>query len=137
MRGTKNEPSSPSTRGLGSTTHFSASTRLADHFKLPLAVIPIGRTGSIARPRLVDLRQNRENPRRKSRSTFWFGKGRDDNRTRLGHLVEVCEQLDLVMIMAQNITLVPADRYAFPIGRRGKFPDVKRRPFIDSIKSQE
>ena len=49
--------------------------------------------------------RDREDPRGKSRAAFRFREGRENDRTGFRHLVEIREQLDLVMVVPQHISL--------------------------------
>src|SRR5882724_2188068 len=51
------------------------------------------------------LRQNRKYPRGKTGSAFRFGKTDHDQRAGFGNLIKICEQLDLIMVRAQDVSL--------------------------------
>ncbi len=46
-----------------------------------------------------------ENTRRKTRAAFWFRKSCNHQRAALGHLIKICQELDLIMVRAQNVSL--------------------------------
>src|SRR5438128_6056935 len=48
-------------------------------------------------------RQDRKYPCRKTGAAFWFWETDDDERTRLWHLIEIGEQLDLIVVCAQDV----------------------------------
>src|SRR5262249_11323018 len=55
--------------------------------------------------RRLALRHDRKYPRGEPRSAFWFGKSDDGQRSGFGNLIKIREQLDLVMVRAQDVSL--------------------------------
>jgi hypothetical protein len=53
----------------------------------------------------VKLWQDRKYPRGKSRAALWFRKTDYDNGARFWDLIKIGEQLDLVMVRAENVRL--------------------------------
>ena len=73
------------------------------------AVIPDGPTSAATRTDWVKgkakLGQNCKYARWKSGAAFGFWKAGDDDCAALGNLIEISEQLDLIMVRAQNVSL--------------------------------
>ena len=55
--------------------------------------------------RIFALRHNRKYPRGKTGSAFRFGKTDHDQRAGFGNLIKIREQLDLIMVCAQDVSL--------------------------------
>src|SRR5437868_13111546 len=69
------------------------------------AVIPTCLPRAWVRAEAVDLRKNRQHSRWKSRAALRFRKCADDECSGFRDLVDVCEQLDLIVVGTQNVTL--------------------------------
>jgi hypothetical protein len=54
--------------------------------------------------RLLLLREDYENARGKSRPALGLWKSGENDRTDLGNLVEICQQLDLIMVCAEDVS---------------------------------
>jgi hypothetical protein len=81
---------------------------LADRFREVSARAPKRAREPRALPRISPYRVSRHNrkyPRRKTGAAFRFRKTDHDYCAGFGHLIKIREQLDLVMIRAQDVSL--------------------------------
>ena len=62
-------------------------------------------SGEAHSARSYGLRHNRKYTSRKAGSAFRFGKTDHDQRAGFGNLIKIREQLDLIMVRAQDVSL--------------------------------
>src|SRR6266496_1420887 len=58
----------------------------------------------MSRSGCVKLGQNCKHPRRETRAALWFWKTNHDDSTGFRDLIEISEQLDLIMVRAQDVS---------------------------------